>query len=120
MARVWAASSSSMGSASAVSSHSLSDIRAMARNSERLTLPSSETSRSPTAQQHQAIAQQDTDKQHTDKGRQLQHTPLEAGGHMMTHLQAQSDQRQRFNQRKGSDGACVSGSSKPWGTRSAT
>ncbi|MNG10452.1 hypothetical protein D3C84_939220 [compost metagenome] len=36
------------GKASAARSHSLSDIKAIARNSDRLTFPSTETSRSNT------------------------------------------------------------------------
>ncbi|MCY1441027.1 hypothetical protein D3C76_1616630 [compost metagenome] len=48
MTNVCAASKAKNGNASAARSHSLSDIKAMARNSDKLTLPSTETSRSNT------------------------------------------------------------------------
>ncbi|MNP42909.1 hypothetical protein D3C76_1367010 [compost metagenome] len=48
MTRVCTARMMKNGNASAARSHSFSDIRAIARNSDRLTLPSTDTSRSNT------------------------------------------------------------------------
>ncbi|MNF11563.1 hypothetical protein D3C80_2128020 [compost metagenome] len=48
MTSVCAASSTKKGNAKAARSHSLSDIKAIARNNDKLTLPSTETSRSNT------------------------------------------------------------------------
>ena len=48
IATVWTARIASIGSASEASSHSFRLIRAMARNSDRLTLPSTDTARSNT------------------------------------------------------------------------
>ncbi|MNP54241.1 hypothetical protein D3C76_1487820 [compost metagenome] len=48
MTNVWAAKIMNIGKASDARSHNLSDIKAIARNSDRLTLPSTDTSRSKT------------------------------------------------------------------------
>ena len=48
MTNVCAASNAKNGNASAERSHNLSDIKAMARNNDKLTLPNTETSRSNT------------------------------------------------------------------------
>ncbi|MNM60242.1 hypothetical protein D3C81_715160 [compost metagenome] len=48
MSKVCAASSAKNGKASAARSQSFSDISAIARNSDKLTLPSTDTSRSKT------------------------------------------------------------------------
>ncbi|MNR51652.1 hypothetical protein D3C85_1713580 [compost metagenome] len=48
MTNVWTARMMKIGKASEARSHSLSDIKAIARNSDKLTFPSTETSRSNT------------------------------------------------------------------------
>ncbi len=78
----------------------------MARNSDRLTLPNTDTARSNTRYNPAsagAVAEDHADKQHADEGRQLEDAPRQQLRNHLAQRQTDGDQGDTFDQHQRGD-----------------